>query len=203
VNNRRLIAWGLVLITGAALGSLVFIGLPRWFPPPPREARPATSAASATAPSGDVKQQLAPGRKIKAHLYYVTEDGMGLTSAERDVSFGEGALEQARQIVIAQIAPAIEPTASAIPPGTTLRALFLSDKGEAFVDLSKEVMSAHPGGTLSELLTVYTIVNVLATNLPAVTSVQVLVDGKEVETLAGHVDLRRPLAKNLEYVEEQ
>ena len=92
---------------------------------------------------------------------------------------------------------------SAIPAGTALRAVFASDKGEAFVDLSKEVVSGHPGGTLNELLTVYTIVNVLTTNLPAVTSVQVLVDGKEVETLVGHVDLRRPLAKNLDYVEGQ
>jgi hypothetical protein len=44
---------------------------------------------------------------------------------------------------------------------------------------------------------------VLTTNLPAVTSVQVLVDGKEVETLAGHVDLRGPLSKNLDYVQGQ
>ena len=195
-----MLAWGLVLLTGAALGSLVFIGLPRWFPPP---ARPAAAAPGPIAPSPDVKQELTPGRKIKAHLYYVAEDGMGLTSAERDVPFGESAVEQARQIVVAQIAPVVEPAISAIPTGTTLRALFLSDKGEAFVDLSKDVVSAHPGGTLNELLTVYTIVNVLTTNLPAVTSVQVLVDGKEVETLAGHVDLRRPLPKNLDYVEGQ
>jgi len=59
----------------------------------------------------------------------------------------------------------------------------------------------HPGGTVSELLTVYTIVNVVTANLPAITSVQVLVDGKEVDTLAGHVDLRRPLAKNLAWVQ--
>jgi len=38
-------------------------------------------------------------------------------------------------------------------------------------------------------------------NLPAVTAVQLLVDGKEVDTLAGHVDLRRPLAKNLTWVQ--
>lgn len=199
--NRRAIAWGLVVVTGVTLGALIFLGLPRWFPPPP--ARPAAAATSAVSPGPDVKQQLTPGRKIKAHLYYVADDGMGLTSEEREVPFGEGPLEQARQIVIAQIAPVVEPAVTAIPAGTTLRALFVSDKGEAFVDLSKEAVSAHPGGTLNELLTVYTIVNVLTTNLPAVTSVQVLVDGKEVETLAGHVDLRRPLAKNLDYVEGQ
>jgi hypothetical protein len=41
----------------------------------------------------------------------------------------------------------------------------------------------------------------LTENLPAVTSVQILVDGKEVETLAGHIDLRRPIAKNSEFVQ--
>ena len=40
----------------------------------------------------------------------------------------------------------------------------------------------------------------LTVNLPAVTHVQILVDGKEVDTLAGHVDLRHPLSKNLEWV---
>src|SRR5262249_39866523 len=119
-----------------------------------------------------------------------------------DVADGDGPLQQAREIITAQLAPVPEPLVSAVPAGTTLRALFLGDKGEAFVDLSREVATAHTGGTMSELLTIYTIVNALTENLPAVTSVQVLVAGKEVETLSGHIDLRRPLAKNLAYVQE-
>jgi hypothetical protein len=35
-------------------------------------------------------------------------------------------------------------------------------------------------------------------NLPAITRVQILIDGKEVDTLAGHVDLRNPLRQELE-----
>ena len=136
-----------------------------------------------------------PGRKIKARLFYVSDDGTRLTSVERDVPYGEGTVEQAREIVNAQIAPVAEPLVSAVPPGTTLRALFVTEQGEAYVDLSREVSAAHPGGSLNELLTVYTIVDALTANLPAVTAVQLLVDGKEVDTLAGHVDLRRPLAK--------
>jgi hypothetical protein len=31
--------------------------------------------------------------------------------------------------------------------------------------------------------------------------VQLLVDGKEVDTLAGHVDVRRPLLKNLDWIQ--
>ena len=49
---------------------------------------------------------------------------------------------------------------------------------------------------MNELLTVFTIVNAIITNLPDVQSVQLLIDGREVDTLAGHVDLRRPLRKN-------
>ena len=58
-------------------------------------------------------------------------------------------------------------------------------------------MTAHPGGSMNELLTIYTLVDALVVNLPAVTVVQLLVDGKELDTLAGHVDLRRPLTKKL------
>jgi hypothetical protein len=142
-----------------------------------------------------------PGRKIKARLFYVADDGTRLTSVERDVAYGEGADEQAREIVAAQVAPAAGPLVSAIPAGTTLRAVFITKSGDAYVDLSREARASHPGGTVNELLTVYTIVNALTANLPAVTAVQLLIDGKEVDTLSGHVDLRRPLVKNLAWVQ--
>ncbi len=120
---------------------------------------------------------------------------------ERDVPYGEGTVEQARQIVEAQIAPVAEPLVSAIPPGTKLRALYVTEKGEAYVDLSRDVAAAHSGGSTAELLTIYSIVDALTVNLPAITAVQLLVDGKEVDTLAGHVDQRRPLAKNLSWIQ--
>ena len=134
-------------------------------------------------------------------LFYVADDGMRLTGVERDIAYGDGATAQAREIVAAQIAPVVEPLVSAIPPGTTLRAVFITKSGDAYVDLSREARVGHSGGTVDELLTVYTIVNALTVNLPAVTAVQVLVEGKEVDTLSGHVDLRRPLAKNLAWVQ--
>ncbi len=156
-----------------------------------------TRAATAVAPSAPRP----PGRKIKARLFYVSGDGARLTGLEREVAFGEGTTEQARQIVEAQIAPVADPLVSAVPPGTMVRAVFVTARGEAFVDFSHELVAGHSGGSTNELLTVYTIVNALTANLPAVTSVQLLVDGKQIETLAGHIDVRRPLEKNLTWVE--
>ena len=179
---------GLATVT-AALGWLLFAGLPRWHGPVKSGA-----AVAARAP-------LPPGRKIKARLFYVAEDGTKLSGTERDVAYGDGTVEQAKEIINAQIAPTAEPLVSAVPPGTTLRALFVTPQGEAYVDLSGEVSRAHPGGSLNELLTIYTIVDALTANLPAVSAVQLLIDGKEADTLAGHIDLRRPLTKNLDVVE--
>jgi spore germination protein GerM len=133
-------------------------------------------------------------------LYYVAEDGMSLVLAQREVAFGEPVVEQARFILEAQLAAVQAPVASAVPAGTTLKAIYVTERGEAFVDLSAEITANHPGGALEELFTVYTIVNALTVNLPAITQVQILVGGKEADTLAGHVDLRQPLIKNLTWV---
>jgi cell division septation protein DedD len=193
MSSRRLLAIGAVTIVALAAIGLVLLRAPRL------SSRATATPRAAAAPPPAVPPP--PGRKIKARLFYVADDGMRLTGVERDIAYGDGATAQAREIVAAQIAAAVAPLVSAVPAGTALRAVFLTEGGEAYVDLSREVVSAHPGGTLNELLTVYTIVNALTVNLPAVTAVQLLVDGKEVETLAGHVDLRQPLAKNLSWVQ--
>ena len=191
MTPRTFLAAFVLLLAAIVVGTILWLRAPRFT----TQATP--RAAAAPAPVAPPP----PGRKIKARLFYVAEDGTKLAGIERDIAYGEGATEQAREIVAAQIAPVVEPLVSAVPRGTALRAVFLTQGGEAYVDLSREVVAAHPGGTLNELLTVYTIVNALTVNLPAVTSVQLLVDGKEIDTLAGHVDLRQPLAKNLGWVQ--
>ncbi|MGE0703204.1 MAG: GerMN domain-containing protein [Vicinamibacterales bacterium] len=156
-------------------------------------AEPANPAATAST--------VDPSRKIAARIFYVADHGRGLVGLERDVAFAADAADQAREIVRAQIATPESPLVSPIPAGTTLRALFLTPQGEAYVDLSSEVITGHPGGSIAELLTVYAIVHALTENLPAVTSVQILVDGREVDTLAGHVNLRRPFTPNPDWID--
>ena len=86
-------------------------------------------------------------------------------------------------------------------PETKLRDVFVTERGDAFVDLSaRGQRAAHAAARSTSCLTVYTIVDALTVNLPAITRVQILIDGKEVDTLAGHVDLRHPLAKSLQWV---
>jgi spore germination protein GerM len=185
MKTRTAVLPALVIAAAAALTWLLFIGLPRWYDRDAGEqvTRPAAAAV--------------PGRKIKANLFYVADDGTKLASVEREVAFGENTAEQAKAIITAQLEPVAEPLVSAVPPGTILRALFVTTAGEAYVDLSRDLVTGHPGGSTNELLTIHTLVDALTANLPAITAVQLLVDGKELDTLAGHVDLRRPFHRKL------
>ena len=74
-------------------------------------------------------------RRITATLYYVADDGMALMPVQREVPFGATVAEQARAIIEAQLTPA-PPLVSALPPDTTLRDVFVTERGDAFVDLS-------------------------------------------------------------------
>jgi spore germination protein GerM len=176
-----------VLVAGLIV--LFFVG-PRWLSSPLPIDQPGAAVP-------------ADARKIRARLFYVDPDGEHLIAVEEEVPYGEGTTEQAKRIVEAALAAPPAPYLSAIPAGTKLKALFLTSKGEAYVDLSPEVQKNHPGGTTNETLTVYALVDTLTSSLPAISGVQLLIDGKEIDTLAGHLDLRRPLEQNLTYANRQ
>jgi Sporulation and spore germination len=208
VTSNRFLA-----IVAMFIGGVVVVwGVLRLFParPPAGSARPDPAAAAVAAvaapasPAGSAAgagAAEAEGRKIKVKLFYVGEEGTRLVGVDTEVPFAESREDQARDIVEAEIAPAPDGQVSPIPPGTGVRAVYVTPKGEAYVDFTRPIADAHPGGTTNELLTVYAIVDALTTNLPAIGSVQILVDGHEVDTLAGHVDLRQPLAQNLDWVQ--
>lgn len=157
--------------------------------------------APVAAPSRAPVQQ-AETPHIAATLFYASPEGDALIPVRREVPLAEGIEAQGREILAGQLAPPPEPYVSPIPPGTTLRAFYVTERGDAFVDLSREVTTAHPGGSLTELLTVQAVVNAVTANLPAVERVQIMVDGKEVDTIAGHVDIRRPLTRDNSLVRE-
>ena len=185
------LAYAVMVVAALAGAWLLFVSLPRWY-------GAGTDATEEEAPV----EQPDTMQAVKATLFYISEDGMRLVGVEREIPYGETTTEQARRITEAQLTGTPHPLASAVPDGTTLRAIFVTERGDAFVDLSREVSEGHSGGSLEELFTVYAIVNALTMNLPAITAVQILVEGREVDTLAGHVDLRRPLERNLKWVEQ-
>ena len=73
--------------------------------------------------------------------------------------------------------------------GSEIRDVYLIDPGLAVIDLNAAFADNHRSGVLVEELTVVSLVETLSANIPGITQVKILVEGKECDTLAGHADL--------------
>ena len=73
--------------------------------------------------------------------------------------------------------------------GAEMHDVYLLDPGLAVLDLNTAFVDTQTSGILAEELTLLSIVQTLTANIPEIARVKILVDGRERETLAGHVDL--------------
>ena len=137
-----------------------------------------------------------PTAKIRARLFHLAEDGLRLQPVDSEVPFGDGTLEQGRQLDARAAAAAAATVRLGDPAGHDAEGRSISARRASRSSTSAPRRAARiAGGSLDEIFTVYSIVNTLTDNLPAIAAVQLLVDGHQVDTLAGHVDVRRPLRR--------
>ena len=86
-----------------------------------------------------------------------------------------------------------------LPPGTKVIS-YQIEGNLIVVNFSRQLTENHPGGSASELITVYGLVNTL-TEDPSLDYVQILVEGSRVTTIAGHVDVSQPLRRDGSLIE--
>ena len=177
------------LLLAALFGWVVLSQVTRLFSPP--------AVATPQAPAAQAPATAAPPRaRIRVPVSVVAGDGTHLVTLPQDLVQEASPLDQARSALDALLTLTPRaPLTSPIPQGTTLLGLYATDAGEVYVDLGGDIARLHPGGTLRELLTIYSLVHTVLDATPSATSVRILIDGREADTLAGHVDLRRPLRR--------
>ena len=139
----------------------------------------------------------APIKKSPIHLYFAGRNSYFLMAEQRVVLHPDDPAGLAATIVNALIKGPQKGLLKTIPAETRLRAIYITPDGTCYVDLSQAVRKNHPGGSKSELLTIYSMVNSLVLNVPEIERVQILIDGNEAPTLAGHIDLQLPVKANM------
>ena len=97
--------------------------------------------------------------------------------------------QRAKQLITALIANPPTPAQRTLPAAATLLNFYLLPNGQAVADFSDELSTEMPSGILSEWLAVSSITQTLAANVPQITQLKILVHGRELDTLAGHVDM--------------
>jgi hypothetical protein len=73
--------------------------------------------------------------------------------------------------------------------GSEIRDVYLVEPGLAIIDLNAVFADSHRSGVLVEELTIVSLVQTLSANIPGITRVKFLIEGRERDTLAGHADL--------------
>ncbi len=122
-------------------------------------------------------------------LYFPSDDEGVLLPETRQIAWASNDTDRIHQVLLALIEGSYRGLRRPLPPSTELRAAFLTPEGTLYVDFSSSALALFEPGIQSETLAVYSIVNSLAENVPAVKKVRVLIQGQEVETLNGHADL--------------
>jgi germination protein M len=125
-------------------------------------------------------------------VYFATGDALHLAPEVRTVAKNDHPVKTSIELLLAGTSkPGL---VSVIPKGTQLRALNVKDH-VAYVDFNDKIVKNNPGGSATETLLVASIVNTL-TEFPEIEKVQILVEGKQVDTITGHMDVSQPLSRS-------
>jgi len=137
-----------------------------------------------------------PDKRV-VHIYFADKENTFLKAEERVLSRSDDPVDFGRAIIETLIRGPQEGLMRTIPAGTTLKALYVTEDGTAHVDMTQALREQHPGGSESELMTIYSIANSLILNIAEIKAVKILIEGQEAMTLAGHMDLRFPFKANM------
>ncbi|MEJ2008289.1 MAG: GerMN domain-containing protein [Acidobacteriota bacterium] len=158
--------------------------------------RIAPSAANAVRSDQTARTQLSEealqqsgGQAQIITLYFPSYANANLVPETRSLKLSSDNIKSIRQVLLALIEGSHHGHGSSLSPSTTVRAVFLAPDGTAIVDLSQEALADFQPGIESESLAIYSIVDSLCANIPAVKQVRFLIQGQEVQTLDGNIDL--------------
>jgi len=138
-------------------------------------------------------QPVAPpvsGPTEQVTLYVAYDEDGSLRAQSTRIPLPAGRQERAEELLRALLNIYLgNPSPHPLGPGSEVRDVYLVDPGLAVIDLNGAFAQGHRSGVLVEELTVASLVQTVSANIPGITRVKILVEGKEHDSLAGHVDL--------------
>lgn len=126
-------------------------------------------------------------------LYFADLDSFKLVPETRKITVNEKETLEMQAMKELLKGPADKELSKTIPGETKILSVETKE-GVCFVNLSQEFVSRHTGGTASEQLTIYSIVNTL-TELTGVDKVQFLIEGQKSESFI-HMLINEPFVRD-------
>ncbi len=150
------------------------------------------SVAAMPAESSDARPVAPPvtGPTEQVTLYVAYDEDGTLRPQGARIPLPSGRQQRAEELLRALLSIYLnKATPHVLAPGADIRSVYLVEPGVAVIDLNATFANEHRSGVLVEELTVTSLIRTISANIPGIQKMQILVDGKERETLAGHADL--------------
>lgn len=128
-------------------------------------------------------------------LFFAKADGQGFVREDRTIAVARRRDAEV-EIVLGQLlsGPRSKAAMHVFPDRSRLRQAFYDEERRLlYLDFNGALVANMNPGSAVELAVMGSVMRTLAVDFPEIERVQILVDGLEVETLGGHLDLTRPL----------
>lgn len=132
-------------------------------------------------------------KSLNVKVYYPDDSGTKLVEVDREIIVDDSVDKYTAAVESLMEDPGEENLTTIFPKSAGIRSVTIN--GDlATVDFDGNIAKGFVGGSTGEEFLIGSIVNTL-TNFPEIKRVKFLVDGKEIETLSGHMDLSLPLER--------
>lgn len=132
----------------------------------------------------------AQGREETIRVLVAYDDDRALRWRETRAFMPDGRDLRARAALRALLAQYLQtPSPHPLARGTDIKHVYLISNDTLVIDTTAPFADGHPSGILPEEMTLTSLIETLTANVPGISKVKFLVEGKERETLAGHADL--------------
>lgn len=135
-----------------------------------------------------------------AKIYFSDPQERFLMPEKRYVIKENDAAAQTKEIVKALIEGSKAGLVNTFPAGVVLIDVKVGDDGIAFVNFSKNLIKKYQGGSTAEMATIYSLTNSINQNIPSIKKVKILVEGKELSSIKGHISTQKAFSPDLELI---
>ncbi len=136
----------------------------------------------------------AQNQKISVKVYYPDDAGINLVGVKRTIEIKNDSEKYLAAVQLLTTYPTEKDLTVIFPKNAKINSVTV-ENDTAIVDFDKNITKSFAGGSTGEELLVNSVVKTL-TEFKEVKQVRFLVDGKEIETLSGHMDLSAPIKKS-------
>lgn len=183
-KKQRLLLLSAIIVVSVVCLALFFITLFDYIYPP--------ASGKYTAAKKKEKQEVT--------LFFSDANERFLIPEKRYIPKEKDPEGQAEEMVKALLAGSKTGLIDTFPEKTELQSVKAEGGDTLLVNFRESLVMNHPGGSAAEMATIYSLTNTLTVNIPAIKKVKILIEGKERESLKGHVGLKNPFTINQELI---